>query len=402
MTTTTLPLAMLGLSHRDAAVGLRERFCLTPARFERVVLDLRRMGLVDGAFYLQTCNRIEIYCTTTDPVAALAYFRTALVAGIEPSEFGDLEWPVRTGWEAMLHLGRVAASLDSLVLGDTEILAQVRRAYEMARTAGWSDKLLNQIGQWALKVGKEVRTHTSIQQRAASVASLVAQELRRLPKDSTITVLGAGEIADAVMRNLKKAYSRLVVLNRSAESLERLAKDHQFTAGRLEDFAQHVGGAAALVSCVSVDTPLIDLATMDQATAGRPRPLRVYDLGVPRNIDPRVRTLPTVQLQDMDDLQAIVETNKAGRAEAGAEAEGWVIAQLKGFEHRWALAPLADALQAVRGRKSAPPSELPGLLEPHLATLSTGALAELARQLGPATALLPAHQRQVLTPTVLP
>ncbi|HYE77848.1 MAG TPA: glutamyl-tRNA reductase, partial [bacterium] len=249
-------LAMLGLTHRDAPVAVRERCRLSAEQLEALTAGLRAGGTIGGCVYLQTCNRVEVYFTAADPARVAGAFREALEADLDASQRAGLDWTTRTGEAALSHLFRVGASLDSLVLGDTEILGQLRRAYESAKAAGWTDKLLNLACQWALKVGKGVRTHTTIQQRAASVASLVAQELRQGDPTAPIVLLGAGEIAQAVLRNLKKGSRPLVVLNRSQASLEALAKDHHFTAGRLQDFIEHVEGAAALVSCLAVETPL--------------------------------------------------------------------------------------------------------------------------------------------------
>lgn len=391
-----IPLAMLGVTHREAAVGLREKLVLDTGQWAELLQSLRQAGLADGGVYLATCNRTEFYLATSDADAALAHVQGALASRLDDADLAALEWTPRTGRAAIHHLFRVTASLDSLVLGDTEILGQVRGAYERARAAEQTDKLLHQVFQAALRAGKDVRTSTGIQQRAASVASLVAQELRRLPGTGSIVVLGAGEIAQAVLRNLKKAGPRLVVLNRSEASLEALRQDHQFTGGRLADFIQHMDGAAALVSCLAVDRPLIEAAALAAATWGRPRPLAIYDLGVPRNVDPLARTLPGVILQDMDDLQAVVEANRAGRAEAAAEAEERIVTHLDDFEIRWHLQPLAPVLALVRGRKAAPPAELGDLLEPHLAKLPPAAIHALARQLGPALGTLPAPLQDAL------
>lgn len=392
----TLPVAMLGITHREAAVRIRERLVLREEAWETLCDRLRAEGLITGAVYLGTCNRTEFYVSGPQATLALQQIQDLLLGALSPADADGLEWSVREGTEALHHLFRVASSLDSLVLGDTEILAQVRTAYEKARQSQSTDKVLNQVFQQALSVGKGVRTHTSIQQRAASVASLVAQELRRVSGKGTIVVLGAGEIAQAVLRALKKAGPSVVVLNRSESSLSKLASDHQFTGGRLMDFIEHMHGAVALVSCLAVDRPLIDAAALAAATWGRLQPLQVYDLGVPRNIDPLARTLPGVLLHDMDDLQATVDANKAGRAAAAAEAEEYVRARLDDFLMRWVLAPVAPVLESLRGRKTLPPADLEAQLAPYLADLPPGALALLARQLGPALQQLPEPMRATL------
>jgi len=394
--TAAVPVAMLGITHREAAVSVRERLVLKDEAWPTLLANLRAAGLVEGAAYLSTCNRSEFYVSGPRAIEAVEQIRLFLVSHLDLADVEKLEWSHREGDEAIYHLFRVASSLDSLVLGDTEILAQVRNAYESAKAAGQTDKTLNLVFQGALRVGKGVRTHTSIQQRAASVASLVSQQLRQIAGKGTIVVLGAGEIAQAVLRNLQKLGPEVVVLNRTESSLLKLANAHRFTAGQLQDFVKHMDGAVALVSCLAIDRPCIDAATLAAATWGRHTPLAVYDLGVPRNIDPLARTLPGVMLHDMDDLQATVEANKAGRAEAAAEGETYVSLKLEEFLIRWLLAPVAPVLEQLRGRKLTPPAELDALLTPHLAQLTVAARHELARQLGPALQQLPEPTRSAL------
>lgn len=387
---------MLGITHREAAVHVRECLVLQDHAWSALLASLRATGLVEGAVYLSTCNRSEFYISGPRAAEAVEQIRLYLVSRLDLSEVEKLEWAHREDAEAIHHLFRVASSLDSLVLGDTEILAQVRNAYEAAQAAGQADKTLNLIFQGALRVGKGVRTHTSIQQRAASVASLVSQQLRQVADKGTIVVLGAGEIAQAVLRNLQKLGPEVVVLNRTESSLAKLAMAHKFTAGQLHDFVRHMDGAAALVSCLAIERPFIDAPTLAAATWGRHTPLAVFDLGVPRNIDPLARTLPGVMLHDMDDLQATVEANKAGRAAAAAEGEAYVSLRLEEFLCRWMLAPVAPVLGQLRGRKMTPPAELDALLTPHLAQLNLAARHELARQLGPALQQLPEPTRSAL------
>ena len=314
----------LGLSHKTAPVELREKAVLSPTTAEAMMADITASEYVAEAVALSTCNRSEIYLASADPPSAAAIATEALVrhTKIPADDLLCARYVLRDDAVAA-HLFRVAASLDSMVLGESEIQSQVREAWERAAALDAVGPQLNRLFRGALEVGKRVRTETGIGRGAVSVSSvavdLALQTIGDLA-DSTVLVLGAGQMAEATMRALvDRGASRVVVANRTEGTAHSLARRVGGRGVALGDVVPELEAADIVIA--STDAPHPVLGREDFARAVGPRaerPKLLIDISVPRDLDPEIAALPGVTLHDIDDLQRVVEDNMNGRR---AEAE---------------------------------------------------------------------------------
>jgi glutamyl-tRNA reductase len=304
---------VIGLNHRTAPVVVRERLAFAEARVPAALQTLRETGVADEAVILSTCNRVEIY-----------------VASRLPPElaFGDLEEFLHrchdyhdpltdhlyryTEPQSVEHLFRVACGLDSMVLGETEILGQLKQAYELARQRGFTGPRLNRAFQRAFHVAKQVRTQTQIQRGSTSVAAVAVELAERLfssLRDRTVLVIGAGDTSEKVARALvSRGVTRVWVTNRTLERAEALAGALGGRAIRFEEWPEAFPQVDIVISSTSSPTYLLDRPRLERWMRQRPRrPLLLVDIAVPRDIDPAVNELDDVYLYNVDDLQGIAD-----------------------------------------------------------------------------------------------
>jgi glutamyl-tRNA reductase len=300
---------VVGLSHKTAPVELRERLAVDWRDLVGRAGSLKQLGGLDEIVLLSTCNRVEIYATAAQesaPCSSLLWSlcKDAPDLGPNPYIYEDLA--------AARHLFRVASGLDSMVLGETEITGQVKKAYELALGAQLTGGTLNRVFQKAFQVAKEIRTRTGIGRGATSVGS-VAVELaekifhHELQKQS-ILIIGAGDIGKACVRHLaKKGTGSILVCNRSFERATELASEFGGQAVRFEDCLTAMTGADIVVAATGLSKTLLHRAEVEVAMANRRnRPLVLIDLSVPRNIDIEVQRVESVYLYSIDDLNALV------------------------------------------------------------------------------------------------
>ena len=319
-----------GVNYRTAPVHIRERMAVAhPDRIEVSRLLKLKAGLAE-AVVLWTCNRVEIYGVVSKGGAPDVAAMFGCLGREEPSLLQHVY--CHGGEEALKHLFRVAAGLDSMVLGETQITGQVRDAYEAARREGLTGKVLNSVFQKALQTAKAVRTQTSIGQGARSVGGVAVAHARdaigaRGLKEHTVLMIGAGEMAVCCLRHLqKKGSSSVRVANRSLERAEALASEFKGTAVPLSQMYEAMITADVVISSTGSPDTIIhrqDLAPVMQARAGRP--LVLIDIAVPRDIDPDVANLEGVHLHDIDALQSTVNET-LGRWEKDLEVCEEIIA----------------------------------------------------------------------------
>lgn len=311
----------LGLNHRSAPVSLREKLAFSEAEL-RAVLACRANGDEDVStgemVILATCNRVEIYATSNCPdVQVLEGF----LAGIRDIPLNEMSPHLyrHTGPEAIQHLLEVAAGLDSLVLGEPQILGQVTRALEVARGIGAAGPLLTRLFQAAIHAGKRAHTETSISRNPASVPSLAAGLAEAQVKDlrvAQIVVLGAGEMAELAVEALRKrGVERVLVVNRSHERARALAERWGAETATFESIQAAISGADILIASTGAPHALVDHKMVSAIMQTRPaRPLVLIDIAVPRDIDSQVASVPNVRLFDIDNLNAHLEQSLAARA----------------------------------------------------------------------------------------
>lgn len=329
---------LIGLNHRTASVDLRERVAFSPAQAIRAAEELRARRIVDEAVVLSTCNRSELYgvpCADADSAAGAMECYFSAFHQLPPGEInGALYRHLNT--EAIRHLFRVAAGLDSMLLGEAEILGQVRQAYLAALEGGVTGPVLNRLFQNALEVGKRVRAETDLGTRpmsAAYAAVKLAEQIFGNLKGHTALILGAGAMGEQVVEHLRhRGISRVLVSNRSRARMDELALRFAGEAAGWEQLPHFLEQPHVVISTVSSDAPVLTPSLVERAQAARGgRALLMIDLGVPRSVDPRVGKLYNVFLYNIDDLQRIVEQNKQARLKEVPRAEAIVDEQLEKF-----------------------------------------------------------------------
>ena len=338
-----MDIAVLGLNHRSAPVELRERLAFQEERLPHALKAVQRELRVPECVILSTCNRVELY--TVLPQRDGHEVRLKLkefLAGfhrLESSSLNDrVYWHLQP--DSVRHLFRVAAGLDSMVVGESEILGQVRQAYEWAVSHGSVGSVFHRLFQTALRTGKEVRSKTHIGQGAVSVSSVAVELARRIFRDlpsKTILVLGAGQMSEATLTCLKSQGIRsILIANRTEGVAVPLA---QSFGGRVVPFGaleDSVTLADIVICSTAADHFLLTRSQIRRVMAvRRQRPLFLIDISVPRNLDPRIGQLENVYLYNIDDLEGIASSNLQMRLKEMEACKEIVEKELEGFLSRF-------------------------------------------------------------------
>ncbi len=319
---------VVGLNHLNASVSSREKAVVSSQNLPEILAELKALVPLDEVVVLSTCSRVDVFAVCDDARRGgdlvREWFMKRAGAEIAPSLYQ------REGHDALLHLFRVAAGLDSWIIGETEILAQTKKAYQAALSLGFTRRVLNRAFQSAIAAGKDVRSATGIQNGIHSIGGATALMAKRIFGDKEgggILVFGAGQTAEAVVRHLAaKKFDKIVVANRTVENARLIAEKLGGEAVSLEvglDLLAHVEVA---VFSASVSEHLLTTGLMARVLAKRRKPLFLVDLGVPRNVDPACAKLDSVYLYDLDDLKRMISDSMEGklaekdRAEAQAAA----------------------------------------------------------------------------------
>lgn len=335
--------ALIGCNHRTAPVALRERVAFTAEQALSAADELRSRGILEEAVVLSTCNRSEVYGVSTSGPQTVDEMEKFFVSfhGLSSADLnGSLyRW---TGNDAVRHLFRVAAGLDSMLLGEAEILGQLRNAYARALEHGATGPVLNKAFQSALEVGKRVRAETEVGARPMSVALAgvrLAEQVFGDLRGHGALILGAGAVAEQVVEHLRnRGIGSLRVANRSLDHAKELA--HRFGGEALawESLERTLSQPDIVVTSVAASAPILARGSLDRAIAARHgRPIFVIDLGVPRNVAPEAAGLYNLYLYNVDDLGGIVEQNRKAREAEIPRAEAIVDDQIRKFES-WRIA----------------------------------------------------------------
>ncbi len=316
------------MSHRSATVEVRERVAFPPCAGRGFLRRVKDEGVASEAVLISTCNRTEVYAVVEDEGARarlldlLAEDRGVDRASLER----DTYW--LTDAEAVRHLYRVASSLDSMVVGEGQILGQVRDAYRAATEEQCAGHILNRLFHTSLRVGKKVRSETGIGDSSLSVphvAVKLAEEVFGTLAGRRALVLGAGDMSELVVEHLKgRGVADLRIANRTPERARMLAERVGGRAVAFEDLAAELPGVDVVVSSTGSGDWVVRSETVAESLESRDGPLFFVDIAVPRDVDPVVQTLPNVYLYDIDDLQAVVERNAEGRQEAAEAGEAMI------------------------------------------------------------------------------
>ena len=349
-----MDLIVVGMNHRTAPVDVREKVAFSEPEVRDVLERTKSESTLSEAILLSTCNRTEFYGLSNDNGAAEMYIRTLL------AEHKSVRLDSHPGYaytltrkESVRHLLRVAAGLDSLVLGESQILGQVRRAHELSLETRACGLVLNRILQSAITVGRRVRNETAIGAGAVSVASAASELAGKIFADMSerkVLLIGVGEMGALTARHMiDRGASSIVIANRTFARAEKLASELSGTPMPLDRLAEALSEADIVISCTGSTTPIVDRSTMAPIVARRGgRPLYVIDIAVPRDFDTTISELDGVFLHDIDDMNTLVDRNLDERRAEIPKAETIVEQELEYFvEWRRSLAatPLIKGLR---------------------------------------------------------
>jgi glutamyl-tRNA reductase len=350
-----MQIVLLGVNHRSAGVELRERVAFSPAQACAAALELRRRGLAEEAVILSTCNRSEIYGVSAERPSEAAPAIERFWAAFHGVPAGEFAAPLyrRSNSEAAEHLFRVAAGLDSMLLGEAEILGQVREAYRAAFEAQSTGPVLNRLFQSALEAGKRVRAETELGTRPMSVAFAavrLAEKIFGKLRGHSALILGAGTMGEQLVEHLRdRGLGRILVANRTARRGEELARRFGGAAVSWAELETALTQPDVVVASVGAEERVLTRALVERVMAARHnRPLFLIDLGVPRNVETSAAELYNVYLFGLDDLAGIVEQNRRAREHEIPRAEAIVGEQVARFEAWHASAMVARLIGKLR------------------------------------------------------
>ncbi len=308
-----MSIVVAGLNHRSASVEMREKFAFADAELPQALESFRSGGIVSEAVILSTCNRVEVYAAGDKPAGQLIdttvnfLIKSRNISAQLNSEIYTMSEP-----DSLIHLLRVASGLDSMVLGETEILGQLKKAYDIALSGKHTGNFLNRSFQRAFNVAKKIRSETNIQKGSISVASVaveLAEKIFETIKSRKVLVIGAGDTAEKSARALvSREASEIIFTNRSIEKARVLASEFNGTVIPFEDFINKISDVDIIISSTSAPNYILNRHKISNAIQKRKnRSLFMIDLAVPRNINPDVTGFENVYLYDIDDLREIAE-----------------------------------------------------------------------------------------------
>ena len=354
-------LIIVGLSHKTAPIEMRERLAFAEKHLGEALDELVHLPGIKEGLVLSTCNRVEVYAQVETPSLGEQTIRQFIASYHRlPLEQFDSQLYAHTDQTAVQHVFRVASSLDSMVVGEPQILGQLKDAYQLAQNCGTTGVLLNNLLPRAFGVAKKVRTETGITQNAVSV-SFAAVELAKkifdnLP-DKVVMIIGAGEMSELVAQHLiSNGVSNIFVSNRTYERAVKLAEKFSGKAIKYDNLLDEMFKADIIISSTGAPHIVIHQHHVLAAIQARKyRPMFFIDIAVPRDIDPAINQIDNVYLYDIDDLQSVVEANIKQRQREAKLAEEIIsreVGQFCNWLKRLDVAPtivaLREALEGVR------------------------------------------------------
>ncbi len=351
-------IVVVGVNHRSAPVEIREILSFSGQQVMDRLVVLRGMPSIVEAAILTTCNRTEVYAAVTDMARGLASVHAFLShhAGLDVFQLRNHTYS-HTLSEAVSHLFQVVCGLDSMLLGETQVLGQVRDAYGLAAAAGACGVVFNTLFQKALAVGKRVRSETGLDQRAVSVSYAAVELVREHFGDlsgRTVLVVGAGKMSAMSTRYLvASGVEDVIVSNRSYDRAGQLAGQYRGKAVRFDELYRYLAQADIVISSTAAAHYVIRAAEVARITAGREREMLMADLAVPRDIEPAAGRLPGITLLDIDDVRNVVDRNLAQRRLQAAKAETVLAEEVDDFMRRQGSLSVVPTIAAMRRKADA-------------------------------------------------
>ncbi|TEW55989.1 glutamyl-tRNA reductase [Psychromonas sp. RZ22] len=330
-----MPLFALGINHQTASVRLREQVAFAPNSLIAAYADLLAQPFIEEAVIISTCNRCEIYCYTNETESDALLNWLIQFHHLDAGSFEN-NFYCYQNQEAVAHLFRVACGLDSLVLGEPQILGQIKQAFATANQEKATNKILNKWFQHAFTVAKRVRTETQIGANAISVAFAavcLARQIFSDLKQSRVLLIGAGETIELVGKYLlEHEVPNITIANRTLARAMELVDRFDAKAITLGEIPNHLAESDIIISSTASPLPIIGKGMVETALKHRRhQPMLFIDIAVPSDIEPQVSELNDAYLYSVDDLQGIIEENKQARAEAAIEAEKIIVTCVEDF-----------------------------------------------------------------------
>jgi glutamyl-tRNA reductase len=374
-----MSIVLVGVNHKTAPVEVRERLAFTEEACSRGLHSLVDGEVVREGLIVSTCNRVEILAeTASDRLSETIERVNQFLSGTEalPRSLFENHLYQHTDDQAIRHLFRVTSSLDSMVVGEPQVLGQVRRAYSIALEAGTAGRILNRLVHHAFRVAKRVRTETGIGANAVSI-SYMAVELGKKIFNSleghTALLIGAGEMAELSARHLLSAgVARILLANRTEERAERLSAELGGETVNFDELPNYLAEADIIICSTAADRFVItEQMARDALSKRRNRPSFFIDISVPRNIDPAVGNIPNVFVFDIDDLESVISSNIREREREAERAELIVESEIMQFQQTLRVLDIGPTIGALRNK---------------LQDIAKGELDRQRNRLGPLTA----------------
>lgn len=328
---------VLGINYRTAALELRERLAFSDEERAEALPRLRQLPGVDEVMLISTCNRVELYYVTPDPAAAEQQLKRFLVQQRRVAD-DTLEAAVYglADNDALRHIFRVTSSLDAMVVGEAQIMGQVKRAYAEAQSCATVGPLLGRCMQRAFAIAKRVRTETEIARHPASISSIAVDLAGRIfddLSDVAVLLVGAGEMAELALTHLVGAgATRMRIANRSPERAAALAERMSGEAVSFDDLTHQLHWADVVITSTGSPEPIISKRLVAEVMKARKqRSLLIVDIAVPRDVDPRARSVANLYLFDVDDLEKALAANLHARRKEAKVAEKMISSEVHGF-----------------------------------------------------------------------
>ena len=346
----------IGLNHTTAPVEVRERAAVAAEHLDDALLDISKCAGIDEATILSTCNRTEIYCQVPESNIEVVSDWLCDFHELRKEEVAPFLYSF-PDQAAVKHAFRVAAGLDSMVIGEPQILGQMKTAFAKAHKNGNTGKVLNRLFQHTFSVAKEVRSNTSIGSHAVSVAYAAVSLSKQIFSDiaeQTVLLIGAGETIELTCRHLvAQGVKKIIVANRTVERAEGFAQEFGAQIISLHELPTRLPDADMVFSSTASTLPILGKGAFESALKKRKnKPVLVVDLAIPRDVEPEVGDLPNVFLYTVDDLQQVVSENLESRKSAAIEAEKIVDEQTLQFMHWFQNLQSIPTIRHLRDRTS--------------------------------------------------
>jgi glutamyl-tRNA reductase len=332
----------IGLNHKTADVEIREKIAFNNKKFEEGILGIKSLPEINEVIILSTCNRVEIYAVVKDLKQAQTAIKDFIAGfhGVEKNTLASALF-IYENLDAVRHIFRVASSLDSMIIGEPQIIGQIKNAFELALSKKTTGIMLNKLFKKALSVTKRVRTETKIAENAVSIGFAAVELAKKIFKDlstKSVMLLGAGEMAELAARHLiNSGVKDIVFSNRTHEKGCAIAEGLKCRTVRFESFVQELLNTDIVICSTGASSYILSKNQMQKTMKERKNePMFIIDISVPRNIDPEINTLGNVYLYDIDDLQGTINTNKLERQKEAQKAEAIINEETEKF-HEWHL-----------------------------------------------------------------